>query len=128
MWRNNVIVHDISEWDGGLQCIEVDDIQIKLLFTDDEKLLTFNVCLPTNEKANSHTIHWLTPQIPSNSSELLKQSSRRGRGSIVEEEPTLWEKRLGNSTEIVTKKTLEATTQLCTQTVEMENREAPRQH
>ena len=129
MWRNNVIVHDISEWDGGLQCIEVDDIQIKLLFTDDEKLLTFNVCLPTNEKSNSHTIHWLTPQISSNSSELLKQqSSRRGCRSIVEEEPTLWEKHHGNSTEIVTKKTLEATTQLCTQTVEMENREAPRQH
>ena len=128
MWHNNDIVHEISERDGGLQCIEVDDIQIKLLFTDDEKLLTFNVRLPTNEKANSHTIHWLTPPISSNSSELLKQSFRMGHGSIGEEEPTLWDKRLGNSTEIVTKKTLEATTQLCTQIVEMENREAPRQH
>jgi hypothetical protein len=38
----------------------------------------------------------------------LKQASRRGCGSIVEEEPTLWEKCLEDSTEIVTKKTLEA--------------------
>ena len=59
MWRNNVIVHDISERDGGLQCIEVDNIQIKLLFTDDEKLLTFNVRLPSMEEAKSHTSHWL---------------------------------------------------------------------
>ena len=35
MRRNDVIVHDISEQDGGLQCIEVDDIKISLLFTDE---------------------------------------------------------------------------------------------
>jgi hypothetical protein len=36
----------------------------------------------------------LTPQVPSEQSKLLKQSSRQGRGSVVEEEPAQWHKRL----------------------------------
>ena len=128
MRRNNVTVHDVAERDGGLQRIELDDAIIKLDFTDDEKLLTFAIREPTLEEVESLNIYWLTPRIPSDSSELLKQSSRRGRGSVVEEEPTQWNKRLGNSTEFVTMKTLSATTQLCSEPVEMENREAPRQH
>ena len=84
MRRNNVIVHDISERDGGLQCIEVDDIQIKLLFTDDEKLLTFNVRLPTIEEANSHTIHWLTSSHLGGDAEALLKRSQLYGSNVLE--------------------------------------------
>ena len=39
-----------------------------------------------------------------------------------------WEERLGNEPELLTVKTLEATTQLCESPVEMDRREAPKRH
>ena len=39
-----------------------------------------------------------------------------------------WDERLGNSPELITVKTLAATTQLCDLPVEMDKREAPRRH
>ena len=71
---------------------------------------------------------WLTPRIPINLPDLLKQSLRQGRGSVASEKPIGWEQRLGNSPEMVITKTMEATMQLCVESIEMEKREAPRQH
>jgi hypothetical protein len=42
--------------------------------------------------------------------------------------PAPWEERLGYAPELITVKTLEATTQLCSSPVEMDRRENPRQH
>ncbi len=128
MRKNNVIVHNIAKRDGGLQRIEVGNEIVNLDFTDSEKLLTFEIRKPTQDEINTLGINWLTPRIPINAPELLKQSLRRGKGSIVPESIPHWEERLGNSPEMVTAKTLEATTQLCSEPVEMENRDAPRQH
>lgn len=128
MRKNNVIVHNIAKRDGGLQRIEVGTEIVNLDFTDSEKLLTFRIRKPTHVEVNTLGINWLTPRIPINAPDLLKQSLRRGKGSIVPENSQHWESRMGNSPELVTAKTIEATTQLCAQPVEMENREAPRQH
>ena len=128
MRGNNVIVHNVAKRDGGLQRIEIGDTIVNLEFTDSEKLLTFKIRKPTPAELNELQVNWLTPRIPFNSPDLLKQSLRRGRGSAVTENPTLWEERLGHPPEMVMAKTLQATTQLCTHPIEMENREAPRQH
>jgi hypothetical protein len=128
MRGNNIIVHNIAKRDGGLQRIEVGDEKIGLDFTDSEKLLTVKIRRPTTKELNKLHVNWLTPRIPVNSPELLKQSLRRGRGSVVKEDPMKWEERLGHPPEMVLAKTLLATTQLCTNPIEMENREAPRQH
>jgi hypothetical protein len=128
MRGNNVIVHNIAKRDGGLQRIEVGDVKIGLDFTDSEKLLTIGIRRPTTKELNDLPVNWLTPRIPVNSPDLLKQSLRRGRGSVVKEDPTQWEQRLGHPPEMVLAKTLLATTQLCTNPIEMGNREAPRQH
>jgi hypothetical protein len=42
--------------------------------------------------------------------------------------PAPWEERLGYAPELITVKTLEATTQVCSSPVEMDRRENPRQH
>ena len=128
MRGNNVIVHNIAMRDGGLQRLEIGSEVVSLNFTDDEKLLTFKIRKPTPDELNTLEVNWLTPRIPINSPDLLKQSLRRGRGSVVSEDPIAWEERLGNSPEMVVMKTLEATTQLWIEPIEMENREAPRQH
>ena len=128
MRKHNVVVHNIAKRDGGLQRIEVGNEIVNLNFTDSEKLLTFNIRKPSEEEVNTLGINWLTPRIPVNAPDLLKQSIRRGRGAVVPENVVDWENRLGNSPEMVTAKTIAATTQLCIEPIEMENREAPRQH
>jgi hypothetical protein len=128
MRKNNVVVHNIARRDGGLQRIEVGTEIVELDFTDSEKLLTFKIRKPSQEEVNTLGINWLTPRIPINAPDLLKQSLRRGRGYSY---PKMW--LIGKIAwetlqEMVTAKTIQATTQLCVEPIEMENREAPRQH
>ena len=106
MRKNNVVVHNIARRDGGLQRIEVGTEIVELDFTDSEKLLTFKIRKPSQEEVNTLGINWLTPRIPINAPDLLKQSLRRGRGSVVPENVVDWENRLGNSPEMVTAKTI----------------------
>ncbi len=128
MRGNNVTVHNISKRDGGLHRIDTGEVTIPLDFTDSEKLLTFKIRKPTTDELNNLQVQWLTPRIPINSPDLLRQSLRRGRGSVANKRAIDWEARLGNSPEKIIEKTLEATTQLCVNLIEMENRDAPRQH
>jgi hypothetical protein len=82
MRRNNVVVHNVAMRDGGLQRLEIGSEIVQLDFTDDEKLLTFKIRKPTPEELETLEVNWLTPRIPINSPDLLKQSLRRGRGSV----------------------------------------------
>ena len=126
MRKHGVIVHDIAERDGGLQRIEIDGIHIGLDFVE-EKTLSFDTRKPTKKELDELEIHWLCPRTPASVAGL--QPLRRFPAAVVADVPAAeWEKRLGYCPEKVTVKTLEATTQLCSSPVEMENREAPRQH
>jgi hypothetical protein len=120
MRNNNVTVNDIAkrDSDGGDQNIEVESVKIDLEFTHEDKLLTFAIRRPTEEELDSLQVHWLTPhwltpRIPDVSSELLRQSTRRNRASVVAESPKNWGERMAIPPEMVMAKTLEATTQLC---------------
>ena len=122
--KNNVVVNDTAERDGGAQSLEINGIEIKLDFVD-EKTLSFNLRKPTEEELADLQINWLTNNDPEDRKKLV--TTRRSPGGIVPI-PRPWDERLGNAPEHVTVKTLEATTQLCSAPVEMENRENPRQH
>jgi hypothetical protein len=90
MRKNNVVVHNVSKRDGGLQRLEVGGQVIELDFTDAEKLLTLKIREPTDTELRDLTINWLTPRIPVDASELLKQSSRRRRGHVKPELTIEW--------------------------------------
>ena len=121
--KHNVTVDDIAKRDGGRQMLVVDEIQIDLVF-ENERILYIPIRRPTTQEMNDRRIHWLIPRSPTSTSMLL---ARRNKMAVVPE-PASWEERLGNCPEAVTVKTLDATTQLCSSPVEMENREAPQQH
>ena len=123
--KNYVIGHDIEEHDDGLQRLEVDGVHIRLDFVDD-KTLSFKLRQPKPEELESLEIHWLTPRKLDKTSNYNK-TARRTPGGIVPK-PSPWEERLANSPELITVKTLDATTQYCEAPVEMEQRENPRQH
>jgi hypothetical protein len=109
MRKHNVIVHDTAKRDGGLQRLEVDGVHIALDFVDD-KTLSFQLRQPAQEELENLEILWLTPRkLTANSK--IHQTARRAPGGIVPV-PAPWEERLGYAPELITVKTLEATTQL----------------
>jgi hypothetical protein len=117
--------HGTAKRDGGLQRLEVDGVHIVLAFVDD-KILSFQLQQPTQEELENVEILWLTPRkLTANSK--IHRTARRAPGGIVPV-PATWEERLGYAPELITVKTLEATTQLCSSPVEMDRRENPRQH
>jgi hypothetical protein len=125
MRKHNVIVHDMAKQDGGLQRLEVGGVHIALDFVDD-KTLSFQLRQPTQEELENLEILWLTPRkLTANSK--MHRTARRAPGGIVPV-PAPWEERLGYAPELITVKTLEAMTQLCSSPVEMDQRENPRQH
>jgi hypothetical protein len=128
MRKNNVTVHNVARRDGGAQRLEIGSVVVELEFTDSEKLLTFPIRMPTDNELESIPIYWLTPRVPVDATSLLIQSCRRRTIEIAPESEIGWEARLAYPPEMITAKTLAATTQLCIQAVEMENRESPRQH
>jgi hypothetical protein len=124
--KNGVVVHDTTKRDGGEQRLEVDGIHVNLDFVDD-KTLSFKLRRPTTREHDELTIHWLSPRRLDMKSDSNWIAMRRSPAAIVPS-PAPWEERLGNSPEMITAKTLLATTQLCEAPVEMDKREAPRQH
>jgi hypothetical protein len=126
MRKNGIVVKDTTKRDGGDQRLEVDGIHVELDFVD-EKTLSFKLQRPTSSELEELTIHWLSPRRLDLNSSKGKNAVRRSPAAIVPS-PAPWEERLGNSPELITVKTLEATTQLCESPVEMDKREAPRQH
>ena len=73
---------------GGFQRIEIGNDAIDWEFMDTEKLLPFKMGKkPTINEVNQLPINWVTPRIPVDSTEFLKQSSRPGRGMIESENP-----------------------------------------
>jgi hypothetical protein len=125
MRKHNVIVHNMAKQDGGVQRLEVDGVHIALDFVDDNTL-SFQLRQPTQEELENLEILWLTPQkLTANSK--MHWTARRAPGGIVPD-PAPWEERLGYAPELITVKTLEAMTQLCSAPVEMDQRENPRQH
>ena len=123
--KNGIIVHDTTKRDGGEQRLEVDGIEIQLDFVDN-KTLSFKLRAPTATELEELQVHWLSPRRP---------DLKSGNGSAIRRQPAAivpvqapWDERLGNSPEMITVKTLAATTQLCDSPVEMDKREAPRQH
>jgi hypothetical protein len=123
--KNNVTVHDTTKRDGGEQRLEVDGIHIDLNFVDN-KTLSFKLCSPTTSELEELQVHWLSPR---------RLDLKSGKGNAIRRSPAAtvptpapWNERLGNPPELITAKTLEATTQLCESPVEIDKREAPRQH
>jgi hypothetical protein len=124
--KNGVVVDDITKRDGGEQRLTVDGIHIDDLDFVDQKTLSFKLQTPTTGELDELTIHWLSPQRLDLSSS-TGNAVRRSPGAIVQSQAP-WEERLGNLPEMITVKTLEATTQLCKSPVKMDKRESPRQH
>ncbi len=57
MRKNNVMVHNVARRDGGAQRLEIGPVIVDLEFTDQERLLTFQVRLPTDFELDSLPIH-----------------------------------------------------------------------
>jgi hypothetical protein len=124
--KHYVIVHDTTKRDGGEQRLEVDGIHVDLDFVDNKTLLFKLQIMPTASELEELKVHWLSPR-------RLGLKSKNGnamRCSPAAVVPTQapWKERLGNPPEEITKKTLQAMTHLCESPVEMDKREAPRQH
>jgi hypothetical protein len=118
-------MHFTMKRDGGEQRFEINGIHVDLDFVDD-KTLSFNVHTPTTTELEELKVHWLSPR---------RLDLKSGKGNAMRHLPAAitpvsapWKERLGNPPDIITEKTLEATTQLCEAPVEMDKREAPRQH
>ena len=119
----NVTVNDMARVYGGEQMLKVQTIDIPLDFIDG-KTMSFYHRMPTQAELNRYPVHWLTPE--NHISEKYKRH-RRLYGEVVDDELP-WKERLGNCPDDVVLRTLDATTQYCKSTVEMENRAHPRQH
>ena len=122
-----VLVDDVTMIDGGKQNITISGTEVKLDFVD-EKNLSFNIRKPTENELQSLKIHWLCPK----QRNPLKENDQTPRNHRAQADyvktPAPWEDRLACPPEMITTKTLENTTQLCSLAVEMDNQEYPRQH
>jgi hypothetical protein len=123
--KHNVIVHDTTKRDGGEQRLEDDGIHAYLDFVDN-KTLSFKLWMSTASELEELKVHWLSPR----RLDLKSKNGNAMRRSPAAVVPTQapWKERLGNPPEEITEKTLQATTRLCESPVEMDKREAPRQH
>jgi hypothetical protein len=134
--KHGVIVDDKAKRDGGNQRIEVDGIIIPLELDKDERIMSISLRQPTDQEISENTIHWLIPTTLDRSARRAFARRQMMATEAVPEQttdrspviPAPWKDRLGHPPEAVTTKTLLATTQLCSDPVEMENREAPHQH
>jgi hypothetical protein len=133
--KHGVIVDDKAKRDGGEQMIEVDGIKIPLDFDADERIMSISLRRPTNQEISYKKIHWLIPMTLDSARRVLIRRHKTAHEGVPEQTkdssqviPAPWKERLGHPPEAVTAKTLQATTQLCSDPVEMENREAPHQH
>jgi hypothetical protein len=117
MQKHNVIVHGMAKQDVELQRLEFDGFHTALDFANN-KTLFFQPRQPTQEELEKLEILSLTPRKRTANSN-IRQTARKGPGGIVPI-PAPWEERLGYAPELITAKTLEATTQRCTSPVEMD--------
>ena len=123
MRKYGIDIDDKAKRDGGNQRIIIGPHEIPLVF-EQQRTLHFQIRQPTENEMNNLEIHWLIPQCQTATSSLL----RRRNEVVIRPEPAPWRERLGFPPENVMAATLTATTQLCANPVEMDNREAPRQH
>ena len=77
--KNNVVVNDTIERDGGDQILEVNGIEIKLDFID-EKILSFKLRKPTEDELVNLQIRWLTNNDSEDRKNLIK--ARKSTGEI----------------------------------------------
>ena len=92
------------------------------------KILSFNIRKPTKDELQSLKIHWICPKQrnPFKEKDLTPRNHRAPEDYV--NTPAPWEDRLACPPEMITTKTLENTTQLCSSAVEMYNQESPCQH
>ena len=121
--RHGVDVDDITERDGGTQTITVDGIPIRMTF-EGERTLHFKIRRPTAAEIDELDPHWLIPVCQEATCSLLMRRNK----ALIRTGDIPWRERLGFCPADVLTATMEATTQLCSSPVEMDNREAPRQH
>ena len=107
--------------DGGKQKITISGTEVKLDFVD-KKTLSFNIRKPTDNELQSLKIHWLCPK-QRNPFEDNDRTPRNHRAPAdYVKTPAPWEEILAFPLEMITTKTLKNTTQLCSSSVEMDNR------
>ena len=122
MRKHGVIVNDVAKRDGGNQNMIVNGFTIPLDFVDN-KTLSFYLQRPTLKDIQSMPIHWIWSDRQKRKCSKLIRRSPLTRDVV----PSTWQQKL-NSSEFITMKILDSTTQLCSSPVEMANRETPRQH
>ena len=94
----------------------------------DEKTLSFNIKTPPEDELQSLKIHWICPK-QRNPFEENDRTTRNHRAPAdYVKTPAPWEDRIASPPEMITTKTFQNTTQLCSSAVEMDNQESPRQH
>jgi hypothetical protein len=114
-----VTLSDVPKKNNGLKMLEVDGIKVDVTCDDDERILYFPLRRrpAARKEVQDLEIHWLIPQTPDSHSRLLVQINKEA----IIPEPALWQEQLDNCPQAVTGKTIKATTQLCSEPVEMEN-------
>ena len=154
---NGVDVQDIARCHGGLQRLEIKVGQeinyIPLDFDGD--IMKLQLRAPTEEEMKRMEVIWVTPAMSEPNLRSVRRSVNvrssykllgTGNSTVHEEEVSTstpvtaennnatrkgvmdWKATLGYPNDKVLKRTLETTTQLCAEPVEMEQREIPRQH
>ena len=153
---NGVIVDDVAESHGGEQCLKVktfDGKHCSIPLKFDGDIMKVEIFTPSEEELTMLRVVWMTPTI--NGGNYTSQFIRRNRVAardfqlripgqeedIPEEEipggsrgggntgsVKDWKALLAFPSQKVLENTLKATTQLCSEPVEMEKREIPRQH
>ena len=93
-----------------------------------KKTLSLNIRQTTENELQSRKIHWLCLK----QRNLFEENDQTPRNhwapKYYVKTPAPWEDRLACPPEMITTKTLENMTQLCSSAVDMDNRESTRQH
>ena len=154
--EHGTVVEDIARTHGGGQCLKVKQPDGKICIIPlrfDGDIMKVDLFTPTEEELATLRVTWIMPPIDGNIH--TPQSIRRNRVKAVSfqlqqpgEQPQVsaeevlvqpspqegdsgsknWKELLGFPSKEVLEKTLEKTTQLCAEPVEMERRELPKQH
>lgn len=124
--KHGIMVHDTTQWDSGLQRLEIEGIVIDLDFVDNKTLLFYH-CTPSDREMETLPIHWMSPQHLGKTPTFFHWSACRSPVPTPSS-ALLWDNCLGASPEMIMAKMLKATTQLCTTPVEMDAQHSPQQH
>jgi hypothetical protein len=111
---------------GGRQSLLLPDRKGEIRITMEEgRLPFFTIRQPTPLEMEMMKPIWLVPLEETTHGARKVLANRRNR-KLVQPPPAPWTERLGNCPSAILDKTLESTTQLCTDGIEMDHREIPR--